>query len=150
VIPYVDASTFGQAVVKTTLLQVLHEHPGWLLRDLGDYFERGGPLANELGAITVAELMALHELPPVDPHRAGRERAEQLHGPEFDAVVLEIIRDAGNWVKAAYVRERVGDPRWKRQAAIRRLIKTGAIEREGRSSNARYRVRPQPGGSKSR
>jgi hypothetical protein len=132
----VDAATFSQKVNKTTVLRVLAEHPHWSLAEIGNYLESGGRLAAAFGSITVNDLRHF-----VDPHRTERERARRLAPPEFDALVLAIIRDAGGWVATNKVLARVGPPRWKIQHAFGRLVDAGLIERRGSTSSTRYRVR---------
>lgn len=64
--------------------------------------------------------------------------------------VLIVLRDHPEWTlghvfshlqqngPAAYLRARVGGPRWKLQASLRRLVNAGLVERSGSTSATRY------------
>lgn len=67
-------------------------------------------------------------------------RASESTGADFDAEVLEVLCEAGHEVAAAYLRERVGGPRWKLQASLGRLVKARLVERRGTTSSTRYRA----------
>lgn len=72
--------------------------------------------------------------------QARLTRASESTGADFDAEVLEVLREAGHEVAAAYLRERVGGPRWKLQASLGRLVKARLVERRGTTSSTRYRA----------
>lgn len=136
----VEAATFSRAVERCrsvercTALRILHEHPHWLLADIARYLDSEGPLADAIGSVTIAELQSADTR--ADPRR---ELAERATGPEFDAIVLEILAESEPpWVSAGYIRKRAGGPRWKLQAAFRRLAESGEIERRGNTSNRIY------------
>ena len=71
--------------------------------------------------------------------RSGRlAEAKQATGASFDEYVLAVLAEASGPVKAAYLRERVGGPRWKLQASLQRLIAAGQAARSGATSTTRY------------
>ncbi|MFV8755761.1 hypothetical protein ACNOYE_34855 [Nannocystaceae bacterium ST9] len=67
-----------------------------------------------------------------------RTKALALRGSEFDALVLEVIREAKGMVASGYIRDRVGGPRWKLQASLGRLVDAGHLARRGTTSMTRY------------
>lgn len=67
-------------------------------------------------------------------------RARQASGPDFDAIVLEVVREARHAIGAKYLRERVGGPRWKLQSAMGRLEAAGLVRRTGERSTTLYRA----------
>ena len=75
--------------------------------------------------------------PPID--RKRRAEAKKLTGEKFDACVLAVLGQAkGTPVGAAYLSARVGGPRWKLQASLRRLVDAKLVERSGTTSATRY------------
>ena len=71
--------------------------------------------------------------------RGGRRRRRSF-GRAFDELVHEVIAEARRPIGAAYLRERVGGPRWKLQHSLRRLSAAGLIRRDGTTSATRYRT----------
>ncbi|WP_146662087.1 hypothetical protein [Enhygromyxa salina] len=77
--------------------------------------------------------------PPIQ--RGRLERASRASGEEFDACVVEVLGEAPRRVGAAYLRARLGGPRWKLLGSLRRLIAAGVVERTGVTSGTRYLLR---------
>jgi hypothetical protein len=131
------------------LAQTLRMHPEWSLEELFGFIDRGRGLAPALGKLRVSDLFvepdgatlladAMEPRTPdegVDPRR--RMRAEQLEGELFDQLVLEVLREAAE-VKASYLRERLGGPRWKLQGSLGRLVRAGKASRSGTTSATTY------------
>lgn len=129
---------------RRALVAVIRARPDLTLDKLQDCF--GGRYGDTLRTITVRELLeseidvALPDDggPAID--RSALEQAKRLTGEAFDACVLRAIWSAGGRpVSAGYLRARVGGPRWKLQASLRRLVEAGEIERNGVTSSTRYR-----------
>ncbi len=129
---------------RRAVVAVLRARPDLTLEKLQDFFR--GRYGATLRTITVRELLeseAMLELPddggpPID--RAVLEEAKRLSGDAFDRCLLEVIRNASpRAVSASYLRVRVGGPRWKLQASLRRLADRGEVERSGVTSSTRYR-----------
>jgi hypothetical protein len=118
---------------RGALLRILRAHPEWTLRQALEVAPR-----RVLQHVRLGELVAPSDL-------ARLARAERLSGAKFDACVLSVIREAGRPVAAAYLRARVGGPRWKLQDAVGRLAQTGKIERSGTTSATRYWCRRSRG-----
>ena len=134
---------------RRAVLAVLRGHPEWTLGHVFSHLEQNGPRATLIRDLTLGELLddpGLDQLalasdggPPVDRQRL--ETATRLTGADFDRCVREVIAEAGNTpVGASYLRARVGGPRWKLQASLRRLTAAGAVERSGTTSSTRYRA----------
>jgi len=110
----------------------LHRLPNTTLAELSALFERGGNRAALLGAVTVRELIAPPVLTPADRGPPIDDvRAERCTGEEFDSLVHEVLNQAAGPVGAAYLRARVGGPRWKLQATLGRLVDAGKVARRG-------------------
>jgi hypothetical protein len=135
-------------VEHRAVLAVLRRHPEWTLGQLFEHFERDGDRAAVLRELTLGDLfedpdlpqlvMAIDGGPPID--RLRLRAAEELHGAEFDEVVRAVIDEAGQHrISAAYLRARVGGPRWKLQESLGRLVTAGVLERSGSTSGTRYR-----------
>ena len=107
-----------QAARRRGVVAALHRLPNTTLAELSALFERGGNRAALLGAVTVRELIA-------------PARAEQCTGEDFDSLVHEVLNQAAGPVGAAYLRARVGGPRWKLQATLGRLVDAGKVARRG-------------------
>lgn len=134
---------------RRAVLLVLHRHPEWTLGHVLRELEQSGPRAAVLGDLTLGELFAapddLDQItlpkdggPPVEHEHL--QAAARLSGANFDECVREVIAAASTPVAAAYLRARVGGPRWKLQASLRRLVDAGAIKRSGTTSSTRYWV----------
>jgi hypothetical protein len=134
---------------RRAVLAVLRGHPEWTLGHVFSHLEQNGPRALLLRDLTLGELLAAPDLdqitlpedggPPVDRKRL--EAAKRLSGAGFDECVREVIAEASQTpVGASYLRARVGGPRWKLQAALRRLVDAGVVERSGSTSGTRYRI----------
>ncbi len=135
-------------------MAVLRAHPEWTLAQVCSQLERDAPVAAVLRQLTLGELLAEPGPdadepspdggPPVDHGRLAAAR--RLLGERFDACVCEVLGEAGGVaVGAAYLRDRVGGPRSKLQASLRRLIAAGLVSRSGTTSGTRYRLQgPTP------
>jgi hypothetical protein len=127
---------------RRAVIQAVQEHPEWRLADLDHVMASGSPRAKLLGGITLAELQSTLEPlrleAPINSERLARART--LSGSEFDAVVLEIIDEAGDWVRSGYVKARAGGPRWKVQQSLGRLVNAGRLKRQGITSATEYHV----------
>jgi len=129
---------------RRAVVSVLRARPELTLEKLQDFFR--GRYGATLRTITVRELLETEVRPdpsedggpPID--RAALEEAKKLSGEAFDQRLLAVIRQAGaHAVSAGYLRARVGGPRWKLQASLRRLVDLGEVERSGVTSSTRYR-----------
>lgn len=127
------------------MVAVLRSRPELTLEKLQDFFR--GRYGATLRTITVRELLEFETRidltedgsPPID--RSALEEAKRLSGDAFDQRLLEVIRHAGpHAVSASYMRARVGGPRWKLQASLRRLVDRGVVQRSGVTSSTRYRA----------
>jgi hypothetical protein len=134
-------------VERRAVLAVLRRHPEWTLGQLFEHFERDGDRAAVLRELTLGDLfehpdlpqlvMATDDGPPIDRQRL--RAAENLRGADFDAVVRAVIDEAGRHrISAAYLRARVGGPRWKLQESLRRLVDAGVVRRSGSTNATRY------------
>ena len=122
---------------RDTLVLVFRSHPEWTL---GQLLELDGTETGKwLERVRVGDLWTKAERVDLN----GLARAMKLRGPEFDACVLEVIREAPGVVGASYLRARVGGPRWKLQASLGRLAAAGEVQRSGSTSATRYRIAPQ-------
>jgi hypothetical protein len=132
---------------RRAVLAVLRRHPEWTLGLVCSHLEHGGARAPLLRELTLGELLDAPRLdqlalatdggPPIDRRR--RAVAMALAGDDFDACVLVVLDQAkGTPVAAAYLTARVGGPRWKLQASLRRLLDAKLIERSGTTSATRY------------
>lgn len=134
---------------KRAVLTVLRANPNWTLGDLLRHVGNDAPRADVLERLTLGELMTDPRLatlalpnnggPAIDKLR--RARAKRSHGQTFDQIVREVVAEARRPVGAAYLRERVGGPRWKLQDSLRRLVTAGSIQRSGTTSATRYQTR---------
>jgi hypothetical protein len=129
---------------RRAVVAALRARPELTLEKLQDFFR--GRYGATLRTITVRELLESESRvdvsddggPPID--RSALEEAKRLSGDAFDQRMLEVIRNAGaRAVSASYLRARVGGPRWKLQASLRRLADLGQVERTGVTSSTRYR-----------
>ena len=136
-----------RAAERRAVVLVLRSHPDWTLGQV--FSQLDGPKSEAVEAVTLGELIGVpvdddrRELapdggPPIDRRRL--ERARRIRGEAFDEHLLAVLREAPGPVAASYLRARVGGPRWKVQAATRRLELAGKIRRTGRTSATRYRV----------
>ena len=133
---------------RRAVVAVLRGHPEWTLGHVFNHLEQNGARAPLLRDLTLGELLEDPRLdqitlaadggPPVDRRR--RAEAKKLTGERFDECVHAVLHEArGTPVGAAYLRARVGGPRWKLQASLRRLVDAGLVERSGSTSATRYR-----------
>lgn len=133
---------------RRAIVAVLRAHPEWTLGQVCSQLERDVPIAAVLRRLTLGELLLTDvELDGLDrssdglPDRGRLEAARRLIGERFDECICEVLAEAGERaVGAKYLRARVGGPRWKLQAALRRMIAAGVIERSGTTSGTRYRL----------
>jgi hypothetical protein len=130
---------------RLVVARTLRAHPEWLFANVAGIIERGGPRADALGRLTVAELAQadVGEVCP-DIDRARRWRAMQRNGAAFDRLVFEVLCEAPGPVGASYLRARLGGPRWKLQASLHRLLADEKIERTGKTSAVRYTATREP------
>jgi hypothetical protein len=132
---------------KRAVLTVLRANPNWTLGDLLRHMSAAAARAEVLERLTLGELMvdprlSVFDLPEDDGPLIDKprlRRAHGSHGSAFDSIVLEVIAEAPRPVGAAYLRDRVGGPRWKLHAALQRLLGAGLIRRDGTTSATRYR-----------
>lgn len=139
---------------RCAVLTVLRRHPEWTLGHLCSLLEQDGPRALLLRELTLSELLEEPRLdrvtlaadggPPIDHGR--RAAAAKLTGERFDECVRAMLDEAGGVpVGAGYLRARVGGPRWKLQASLRRLVEAGVVGRSGSTSATRYWIRAGEG-----
>ena len=135
------------AVERRAIATVLRSHPEWTLGQVIEHVEKSGQHADAMRSLTIRELMEAPGSEPlgvVDGEKrvnAWRLRqAQRATGSEFDRHVLQIIVEAGQFVGASYLRSRVGGPRWKLRASLRRLEVRGEIDRIGETSATQYRA----------
>lgn len=130
---------------RRALVAVLRARPELTLEKLQDCF--AGRYGETLRSITVGELIELEAGvglpedggPPID--HAALELAKRSSGEDYDLLVYDAILAAnGRAVSAGYLRARVGGPRWKLQASLRRLVDKRQVERQGVTSSTRYRL----------
>lgn len=138
-----DADSLEHELNKRTLIRVLHRMRSRSLGELADFICHAGKDGARLGALTIDELWSaaddLDDADTIDGVRLARAR--RLTGPAYDAIVLEVLREAeGEWVAPSFLEARAGGPRWKRQKSIKRLIEAGKVERTGTTSSTKYRI----------
>lgn len=135
-----------RAAERRAVLMVLRSHPEWTLEHLATLLAHDGARTPVLRKLTLGELLddpgpapTTDGGPAIDYPRL--QAAKQLGGRQFDELVHEVIAEAnGRAVAAAYLRARVGGPRWKLQGSLRRLIAAGRVQRSGTTSTTRYRI----------
>ena len=139
---------FSQAG-RRAIVAVLRAHPEWTLAQVCSQLERDVPIATVMRQLTLGELLSdpgfdLQQHPSdggPPPDYSRLEAAQRLVGEAFDACICEVLEEAGaRSVGAAYLRARVGGPRSKLQAALRRLLAAGTIARSGTTSGTRYHL----------
>ncbi len=154
--PEPSAEVVAQLACRCAVIQVVRSHPEWSLGQIFDQLARTDARSEALRSVTIGELLAPARERTADRRREpagvrGAEpqidlvrlrRASKLFGERFDAIVLEVITEAGQPVAAGYMRARVGGPRWKLQASFRRLVEAGKLERSGVTSSVRYWLAP--------
>jgi hypothetical protein len=131
---------------RLAVIRVIRSHPEWTLLELHKYVESHGPGAQMLGSLTVHELCVDDErhgveLPPDGGppiQRARLELAMRATGDRFDRCVRDVLGNACRPVGAAYLRARLGGPRWKLLNSIRRLTDAGIVVRTGATSATLY------------
>jgi len=104
---------------------VLRAHPDATLGDLVELLATAPP---GLLAVRIAELL----------EAASKFDGAKLRGPDFDAVVLRVLAEHRRGMSRAELIARVGGPRWKLQASMRRLEGAGKVARTGITSATRY------------
>lgn len=138
-----DIETLMLEGERLAIARAIRRHPEWTLEQLLGSFD--GPRGPVLSTLTLHEIVQAPRLeaagdggPPIDLTRL--ERAKRLSGPAFAACVREVL-DESYWpVGAAYLRSRVGGPRWKLQSAMRQLEAQGVVERSGVTSATEYQL----------
>ncbi len=143
VIPHLEASLVQAE--RRAVVAVLRSHPDWTLERLFEHTHRDAPRSALLLSLTLRELLADPAIAVAIPDDGGPvvdqgrlERAMRLTDESYDAIVLEVIVEADEPIAAAYLRARVGGPRWKLQKSLNRLIAAGEIRRAGVTSSTRY------------
>ncbi|PRP95502.1 hypothetical protein ENSA5_38550 [Enhygromyxa salina] len=131
---------------RRAIAQVIRAHSEWTLLQLFSNLE--GPRGEVLSALTLREIFAEPQLgsvvmpndggPPID--QGLLEQAKRLRGREFSTFVREVLAEAPGPVGAAYLRARLGGPRWKLQGALRELEAAGVVVRRGATSSTQYRL----------
>lgn len=128
---------------RRAVARVLRSHPEWTLGDVLAYVDKGGARSAALRSLPLGELLegasldqTAEDRPEIDERMLRRARMST--GAEFDELVRRVIAAAGSGVGAAYLRARVGGPRWKLQSSLRRLTEDGVIERSGNTCGTRY------------
>ena len=135
-----------RAQILATAAQQLRSHPA---ATLGDLVDLPGAVGLVLRSLTLAELLALGS----DEQAERLSTASKLHGRDFDQLVLrelagheQRMAEAGGrfnlGMSRAQLIERVGGPRWKLQASMRRLEGAGRVTRGGVTSGTRYSLVP--------
>lgn len=129
-----------QAILQETerlaLVIAIREHPEWSLADLLDRVDAEDGRADVLRRLTVHELM--HD-PGVETACVRLVRARRSTGVAFDNFVLDVLTE--RWPRSVApfeLRAQLGGPRWKRQAALGRLVAAGKATRTGSTCDARY------------
>jgi hypothetical protein len=138
--------------VHRTVIRVIRSHPEWTLLQLREYAEGPGPGSTVLGSVTVHELRVCDErdrveLPPDGGppiQHARLENAKRARGDNFDAYMREVLGEVSRPVGAAYLRARLGGPRWKLLGSLRRLVDAGVVERTGATSATLYALHRVP------
>lgn len=134
-----------RAAERRAVLTVLRAHPEWTLEHLAHLLDGDGARALTLGELTVGELISDPSKltvaaddggPPIDPIKLAA--AKRRTGAEFDRCVEEVLRQASTPVGAAYLRARVGGPRWKLLDSLRRLMVAGVVQRSGATCSTIY------------
>ena len=118
-------------IQRRAIIEAIQRHPEWRLGDLDDVMESSSDRGKLLRGVTLDELRKpLEPLSLESPINSERlARAQKLLGSDFDAVVLEIVDEAGDWVPSSYVKTRAGGPRWKVQKSLGRLVEAGRLKR---------------------
>jgi hypothetical protein len=125
-----------QETERLGLVIAIREHPEWSLADLLDRVDADDGRADVLRRLTVHELM--HD-PGVEIAHVRLVRARRSTGVAFDKLVLAVLTERWPQPVAAFeLRAQLGGPRWKRQAALRRLVAAGKARRTGSTCDARY------------
>ena len=130
-----NSAALVREVERRAVLLALREHPEWTLADLDAGMEASPALTKALDSVTVSALWAILDEPPV-----RLELARRVDGPEFDAIVHKVLVEAGEPVRAAYLRARVGGPRWKLQASLLRLVSRRLARRRGKTSDTSWQA----------
>lgn len=144
---------FLRQVERRAVVIVVRSRPELTLEQLGDLLEATGARARVLRSVTVGELLCEPDPrairlprdggPPIDLELL--DAAQRQSGAMFDRCVRTVLTAAGRRaVAASYLRARVGGPRWKLQASLRRLLAAGVIERSGTTSGTRYQIAERP------
>lgn len=127
------AKQIEHETTRLALVLVLRDHPDWTLADLFERMDRADRHARALRKLTVQDLATSPAIEPVEPAIAMRAR-----GPKFDGMVLRVVLASTHPVKACDLRARLGGPRWKLQASLRRLARAGKIQRTGKTADTHY------------
>jgi hypothetical protein len=119
-----------RAQILAVVASLLREHPDATLGDLVDLPSEGG---QTLRSLTIRDLLTLGAADRI-------EAAAKLQGRDFDELVLRELAEHGRSMSRAELIERVGGPRWKLQASMRRLEGAGKVTRSGITSATRYAI----------
>ena len=128
---------------RRALIRVIRGHREWTLEHLFSHLE--GVRGAAMGTLSITELcnddltaitIPTDGGPPID--QARRNLAMRQRGEGFFAQLREVLDRAPGSVNAAYLRARLGGPRWKLQSAMRKLEAQGEVQRTGVTSDTRY------------
>ena len=130
---------FATRLEHEIVVRALSRVPHCRLDELLAYIDAGERYADALARLRVCEL-----LPPADSiDLALLDRARRAQGEAYDALVLEVVRQAyPTRVDATYLRARIGGPRWKLQKSLGRLVRGQLVLRSGKTSGTRYLAEP--------
>lgn len=118
-----------RAQILAVVASLLREHPDATLGDLIDLPGAG----QTMRSLTIRNLLALGSADRLTA-------AAKLQGSDFDELVLRELAEHGRSMSRAELIERVGGPRWKLQASMRRLVGAGKVTRSGITSATRYAI----------
>jgi hypothetical protein len=131
---------------RRTVAAALRAHPEWSFEALLTLAARDSEWSAALRSLTVGELLTgAHDVRFVLPNDAGPmidldrlKTARHRTGKDYDDLVHAVLLEAGRAVGARYLVARVGGPRWKLLASVRRHVEAGRVTRTGVTSATRY------------
>jgi hypothetical protein len=119
-----------RAQILAVVASLLREHPD---ATLGDLVDLPSAVGQTLRSLTIRDLLALGSADRLTA-------AAKLQGRDFDELVLRELAEHGRSMSRAELIERVGGPRWKLQASMRRLEGACRVTRSGITSATRYAI----------
>jgi hypothetical protein len=126
----VEFDTRVRAQILAVVATLLREHPD---ATLGDLVDLPSAVGQTLRSLTIRDLLALGSADRLTA-------AAKLQGRDFDELVLRELAECGRSMSRAELIERVGGPRWKLQASMRRLEGACRVTRSGITSATRYAI----------